>query len=684
MAATVNSRDLALQADTPRLIATSVAVTGSTNVVKKAFGAPPTPSTPITLTATPTNIPNATYTWTVSSNSNPSNVTTLGTTTPTLVLPASTVVAAAGTGSEVTYTVTASKIGYNPAINSTKIPITEDPAAIVEVGINVSNTVVSGTYDGVVSDFTGTSAIIKVSVGGSYINYAASGANSFSVAYTNQTPTGKVTGGTTFSGTGTTECTIAVLTGMASDTDIVTMKYTVTIRNLSNIEEVREITRTISKTRAGATGATGSPGSTGSAGATAVKAYCVLTSTNLPSSPTIGSSTVPTNGTAVANTPPTYNWYNQPKATLSADEWMFQVDGTLLNGTYIWYPTTGYLSTFKVGLLSALGVNTGTLDVNSTGYMRAGKSNATDLTNSGFFFGGDGLFSIGRNGANLQLTSTELKFSGNIYTEGYVYTSAQNAIDAAAVNMGLYTVKCPNVGYVNYTVSLPSNYIAGAIGRCASDSSQGNIGVAGYATTSSSVLKVGVYGEAAGTSGSVYGVYGYCTSTVSGAIGTVGHVKSGVSNGAGVKGISENNLSHGVYAENTAGGFGLKAYSSSVAIYADGGIQSTGNITAYQTSDRRLKENILPIGNALCKLKQINGVSYEWTSKYIEKQGGEDGYFVRKHDVGVIAQELQEVLPEAVAEREDGYLAVQYDKIIPLLLAAIKELNEKVERLENR
>ena len=109
-----------------------------------------------------------------------------------------------------------------------------------------------------------------------------------------------------------------------------------------------------------------------------------------------------------------------------------------------------------------------------------------------------------------------------------------------------------------------------------------------------------------------------------------------------------------------------------------GEIRATNNITAYYSSDLALKENISPISNALEKIDKISGVSFDWSDDFVKDHGGEDGYFVRKKDVGVIAQEIQKVLPEVVAERPDGTLAVKYDRIIPLLIQAIKELKNGV------
>jgi len=113
-----------------------------------------------------------------------------------------------------------------------------------------------------------------------------------------------------------------------------------------------------------------------------------------------------------------------------------------------------------------------------------------------------------------------------------------------------------------------------------------------------------------------------------------------------------------------------------------GEIRATGNITAYYTSDRSLKENIVPIAKALEKIDAITGVNFDWTEEYINDHGGEDDFFMRKNTVGVIAQEIETVLPEAVAMREDGLKAVRYELIIPLLIQAIKELKAEVQSLK--
>lgn len=115
-----------------------------------------------------------------------------------------------------------------------------------------------------------------------------------------------------------------------------------------------------------------------------------------------------------------------------------------------------------------------------------------------------------------------------------------------------------------------------------------------------------------------------------------------------------------------------------------GEIRAVNNVTAYYTSDARLKKDQKKLTDPLKKVKSLDGVEFNWDDEYIKRRGGEDGFFVRKHDVGVLAQQVQKVVPEAVAQKPDGFLGVQYEKLIPLLLEAIKELSDKVEALENR
>ena len=114
------------------------------------------------------------------------------------------------------------------------------------------------------------------------------------------------------------------------------------------------------------------------------------------------------------------------------------------------------------------------------------------------------------------------------------------------------------------------------------------------------------------------------------------------------------------------------AINTTTQINAD--LNVTGDITAFYTSDQRFKDNITPIEDPLAKVISISGNTYTWNA-----DSGKEG-----NDVGVIAQEVLEVLPEAVTSRPNGYLAVDYHKIVPLLIEAIKELSAKVENLEQK
>jgi len=121
------------------------------------------------------------------------------------------------------------------------------------------------------------------------------------------------------------------------------------------------------------------------------------------------------------------------------------------------------------------------------------------------------------------------------------------------------------------------------------------------------------------------------------------------------------------------GSFGVGTAASGTS----GEIRATNNITAYY-SDDRLKTKLGSIVNALSKVKSLNGFYYE-ANETAQALGYEP---IR--EVGVSAQEVQAILPEIVvpAPIDDKYLTVRYEKLIPLLVEAIKELSEEVERLK--
>ena len=106
-----------------------------------------------------------------------------------------------------------------------------------------------------------------------------------------------------------------------------------------------------------------------------------------------------------------------------------------------------------------------------------------------------------------------------------------------------------------------------------------------------------------------------------------------------------------------------------------GVIRATNDIVAFYSSDERLKDNVEEIPNALDKVESIRGVHFDWNDKQEVYEG---------HDIGVIAQEVEKVLPEIVEDRDNGYKAVKYEKLTAVLIQAVKELSAKVKELENK
>ena len=102
-----------------------------------------------------------------------------------------------------------------------------------------------------------------------------------------------------------------------------------------------------------------------------------------------------------------------------------------------------------------------------------------------------------------------------------------------------------------------------------------------------------------------------------------------------------------------------------------------GDITAFSSSDINLKENIVVIPNALDKVKALTGNTFTWKSETSQYD-----HFAGKDDTGVIAQEVEALgLPGITTTRDDGTKGVRYERLVPLLIQAIKELSAKVDAL---
>ena len=166
----------------------------------------------------------------------------------------------------------------------------------------------------------------------------------------------------------------------------------------------------------------------------------------------------------------------------------------------------------------------------------------------------------------------------------------------------------------------------------------------------------------------------------------VGTISSGVWNGTAI--ASAYLDSDTAHLSGTQTFSGAKTFSNSTsstskttgAVIVTGGVGISGalnvggDVTAFASSDERYKDLITPIQNPNEKIKLLSGNTFVWNDKH--------EIFKGKKDIGVIAQEVEKVLPEIVETRDNGYKAVKYEKIVALLIESNKELLKRVEDLE--
>ena len=103
--------------------------------------------------------------------------------------------------------------------------------------------------------------------------------------------------------------------------------------------------------------------------------------------------------------------------------------------------------------------------------------------------------------------------------------------------------------------------------------------------------------------------------------------------------------------------------------------RSSGDVVAFYTSDERLKDNIETIDQPIYKLQQLRGVEYEWNDK-------QDIYPSGSKDSGIIAQDVEKVLPQLVKENSNGYLGVRHDRLVGLLIESVKEQQKQIDDLK--
>jgi hypothetical protein len=331
----------------------------------------------------------------------------------------------------------------------------------------------------------------------------------------------------------------------------------------------------------------------------------------------------------------------------------------------------------------------------SIDFVTGSTRNGSDLTNTHEFTGSVSItgslaipsVSVGTTETNILVadTSGNIRFRSNLSLQGTTGTQGTNGSNGAQGTQGT-TGTNGTIGVDGAQGATGAQGAAGSQGATGAQGIQGRQGTTGAQGTTGTNGGAGAQGTtgATGPSGRIspngvdYGSYG--------SIGVSGTTNS-------YAGISFSGVSGTLMMNSGASGFYYN--NSTWRVYWDGsGNQlNTGNVTAY-SSDKRLKKNIKNIPDALDKILKINGVNYDWDLIECNKWG----FYPNEYDVGVLAQEIQAVCPEAVAyapfDRDPlkgdssksgkDYLTVHYEKIVPLLIEGMKEQQTQIEELKNR
>lgn len=241
---------------------------------------------------------------------------------------------------------------------------------------------------------------------------------------------------------------------------------------------------------------------------------------------------------------------------------------------------------------------------------------------------------------------------GNLTITGTLTLTALTASTALALNASKQVVSVTNTGTGNNVLATdPTMTLANAT----------NLPIVGGTTGTLSVARGGTGATDAGTARSNLSVP---STTGSGASGTWSINISGNAATA----TSATSATSATTATNSTQLGGVAA--SGYALLS--GATFSGNINApafFYTSDLRVKNNIQDITDALAKVNAMRGVTFDW----VNGMG---------NAVGLIAQEVQQVVPQAVSNQADGLLNVAYGNLVAVLIEAVKELSAKVDALE--
>ena len=264
---------------------------------------------------------------------------------------------------------------------------------------------------------------------------------------------------------------------------------------------------------------------------------------------------------------------------------------------------------------------------------------------------------VGALTGNASTVTTNANLTGNVTSVGNATTIAAGVVTDAMLAGSISNAKLTNSAVTIGSTSISLGSSATTIAGLTSVTSTGFTGaLTGNASTATTLA----------TARNINGVSfnGSADITVTAAAGTL----SGATLSSGVTASSLTSV-------GTLTSLTVSGATATGALTVTGAITATGDITAFYTSDKRHKNNIKTIPNALEKVTKLNGVTWEWNDDVNE---------VTKSTpkTGLIAQEVQEVLPEVVKTRDDGFLALDYSKMMGLLVEAIKEQQIQIEELK--
>lgn len=289
-------------------------------------------------------------------------------------------------------------------------------------------------------------------------------------------------------------------------------------------------------------------------------------------------------------------------------------------------------------------------------------------------------------GANVAIEANlELKTAYKLYTVGDVNIKGNFVVDTVTKIKISDRTSLPGSGTTGWLKANTTGFLQFA-----------NLAIKGSDFDTSEFVWTAHIGPYANSTNSLFDVLVYDTSSSAWVRTRLTHLQSQeidtltlgtvVANSSGIVSHNANTRfgnpsSPSLFVSNTTQRVGVGGITApAAALHVNGAIYTTGDVTTFYTSDKNLKKNVERIPDALEKIRWLNGVSFEWDQEKISTLpfvGPKPG-----KDIGLIAQDVEKVFPEAVMERDDGYKAVDYSRLVPVLIEAIKELSYRLNIVE--